>query len=210
VALAALCAAVGCTPADARAPGIQLTTVIHGDDVTLTWDGQTSDVVVEFATERAGPYTVLDFVPRTEHRYEHLDLMPATTFHYRVRPVEGPVSAAVTAVPGPPARGEDWLVPRTAPDGRAAPRSGGAPENLLVESVGADALLLTWTDNATDEDGYLVEHGVAGTFDVAFVVDPDVNRVGLIAEGADPADTYRVRAFHYGVASAVAWERTPG
>jgi hypothetical protein len=210
VLVVAVCAAVGCSPADAHAPGIQLTTTIRGDDVTLTWTGHTSDVVVEFATERAGPYTVLDFLPRAEHRYEHRDLMPTTTFHYRVRPVEGPVSEEVTAVPAAPVRGEDWLVPRTVPDGRAEPEPGGAPANLLVESVGADALLLTWTDNATDEEGYLVEHAAAGTFEVAFLVDPDVNHVGLIAEGADPADTYRVRAFHYGVASNVAYEQTAG
>jgi hypothetical protein len=206
----AVCASVGCSPAGAHAPGLRLTTAISGDDVTLTWDGHQSDVVVEFATEEGGPYTVLDFAPRDENRYEHPDLMPATTFYYRVRPVEGPTSEPAVAVPAAAVRGEDWLVPRTVPDDRAAPEPGGAPANLLVESVGTDALRLTWTDNATDEAGYLVEHEVAGTFQVVFLVDPDVNYTGLIAEGADPADTYRVRAFHYGVASNVAHEQTPG
>lgn len=206
----AVFASVGCTPADANAPGIHLTTSRAGDDVTLTWDGHRSDVVVEFATEPAGRYTALDFLPRARNSYQHPDLMPATTFYYRVRPVEGPASTPATAVPAAGVQGEDWLVPRTVPDDRATPKPGGTPANFLVESVGADALRLTWTDNSTDEAGFLVEHEVAGTFEVAFLVDPDVNYVGLIAEGADPADTYRVRAYHYGVASNVAHEQIPG
>lgn len=206
----AVFASVGCAPADANAPGIHLSTSRTGDDVTLTWDGHRSDVVVEFATEPAGRYTVLGFLPRARNTFEHPDLMPATTFYYRVRPVEGPVSAPATAVPAAAVQGEDWLVPRTVPDDRAAPKPGGTPANFLVESVGADALLLTWTDSSTDEDGFLVEHDVAGTFEVAFLVDPDVSYVGLIADGADPADTYRVRAYHHGVASNVAHEQIPG
>jgi hypothetical protein len=133
--------------------------------------------------------------------------MPATTFYYRVRPVEGPTSHAATAVPATErVEGEDWPVPATVPDARAAPKPGGAPANLLVETVGAGEQRLTWTDNATDEAGYLVERAVDGGFEVAFVVDADVNRVGLLDE---PADTFRVRAYHFGESSNVVSERTP-
>ncbi len=197
-----------CSSADANDDaGIRLSASITGDDVTLTWEGHRGDVVVEFATEPDGPYTVLGFVPRAQSTYEHPDLMPATTFHYRVRPVEGPASDAATVVSATDrVEGEDWLVPRTVPDDRAAPKPGGTPTNLLVESVGTDALRLTWTDNAADEVGYLVEHQVGGRFEVAFVVDADVNYVGLIGDGAD---TYRVRAYRYGEMSNVVSERTP-
>ncbi len=204
-------ASVSCSPAGANATGIGLAASISGDDVTLTWEGHESDVAsvfaVEFATEPGGRYTVLGFVPRSRRHYEHPDLMPATTFHYRVRPVEGPASDVVAAVPATVrVEGEDWLVPRTVPDTRAEPKPGGAPANLRVESVGPDALRLTWTDNSTDEEGFLVERRAGAAFEVAFVVDPDVNQVGLIAE---PADTYRVRAFRYGESSAVVSARTP-
>ena len=199
--------ASACSSADANDAGIRLSASITGDDVTLAWEGHRGDVVVEFATEPDGPYTVLGFVPGAQVTYEHPDLMPATTFHYRVRPIEGPASDAATVVPATDrVEGEDWLVPRTVPDDRAAPRPGGTPTNLLVESVGADALRLTWTDNAADETGYLVEHEVGNRFEVAFVVDADVNYVGLIGDGAD---TYRVRAYRYGEMSNVVTERTP-
>lgn len=199
--------ASACSSADANDAGIRLSASIIGDDVTLAWEGHRGDVVVEFATEPDGPYTVLGFVPRARATYEHPDLMPATTFYYRVRPVEGPTSDVVTAVPATDrVEGENWLVPRSVPDDRAAPKPGGTPTNLLVESVGADALRLTWTDNASDEAGYLVERQVGGRFEVVFVVDADVNYLGLIGEGAD---TYRVRAYRYGEMSNVVSERTP-
>lgn len=195
----------GCAPAAAQ--GIQLSSELTGDDVTLTWEGHRSDVVVEFATESDGRYTVLGFLPRSEDIYVHPDLMPATTFYYRVRPVGGPTSDVATVMPATDrVEGEDWLVPRTVPDSRAAPSPGGEPANLRVESVGTDKLRLTWTDNSTDEAGFLVEHQVGSEFEVVFVVDPDVNYTGLIAPAAD---TYRVRAFHYGEMSNVVSERTP-
>ena len=210
---AALCfalAASACAPADAHDGSdtdIRLSASLAGDDVTLTWKGHGGDVVVEFATEPAGRYTVLGFVPEDVARYEHPDLMPATTFYYRVRPVEGPTSDVATAVPATDrVEGEDWLVPRSVPDERAQAEPGGAPTNLLVESVGRGALRLTWTDNASDEEGYLVEHQVDGTFEVAFVVDANVNHVGLLDERAD---TYRVRAYRFGEMSNVVSERTP-
>ena len=200
-----LCVAAGCAPAATQ--GIHLSSSLTGDDVTLTWEGHQGDVIVEFATEPDGRYTVLGFVPRSEHVYVHPDLMPTTTFYYRVRPVEGPASEATTAVPATDrVEGEDWLVPRTVPDPKAAPSPGGKPANLRVESVGPDARRLVWTDNSTDEAGFLVEREVGGGFEVAFVVDPDVNYAGLTGE---TSDTFRVRAFHYGEMSNVVSERTP-
>ena len=200
--------ASACSTADAgNDTGIRLSASITGDDVTLNWEGHDGDVVVEFATERDGQYTILGFVSRAQARYEHPDLMPATTFYYRVRPVEGPASDVATVVPATDrVEGEDWLVPRSVPDDRAAPKPGGTPANLLAESVGPDSVRLTWTDNAVDEAGYLVEHQVDGRFEVAFVVDANVNYVGLIGDGAD---TYRVRAYRYGEMSNVVSERTP-
>jgi hypothetical protein len=201
--------AAGCACTPAAAQGIQLSSELAGDDVTLTWEGHRGDVVVEYATEPDGRYTVLGFLPRSRDTYVHPDLMPATTFYYRVRPVEGPTTKAVSAVPATDrVEGEDWLVPRTVPDPLAAPSAGGGPASLRVESVGADARRLTWTDNSTDETGFLVEREISGgvEFEVVFVVDPDVNYAGLIGE---TSDTFRVRAFHYGEMSNVVSERTP-
>ena len=207
-------ALVGCAPADANAPGIHLSSELTGDDVTLTWDGHRSGVVVEFATEPDGPYTILDFPPADRTTFEHPDLMPATTFYYRVRPVTGPTSTpSAPTVPVssdvPPAN-EDWIVPRTKPDPGADLKPGGTPTNLLAQTVAPDGLLLTWRDNATDEAGYLVEAEVDGGFQVVFVVDPDINSAGIITLESERADTYRVRAYRFGEQSNVVHEQTAG
>lgn len=192
--------------------GLRLAAELRGDDVLLRWDGGRSGgsgVVVEFATEVGGPYTVLEFAPPVRRGHLHPDLMPRTTFHYRVRPVVGPASPAVTPAPGPVAPGgEDWLVPRTVPDDRAAPTPGGAPANLVATTVGGDGVLLAWTDNSTDEEGFLVEAGAGDRFEVVFTVAPDVNAVGLITSGGP--QQYRVRSYRLGAPSNVVSEKTGG
>ena len=204
-------ALVGCAPADANAPGIHLSSALAGDDVTLTWDGHRGGVAVEFATEPDGRYTILDFVPADRSTFEHPDLMPATTFYYRVRPVTGPASAPATPVPIDvvPAD-EDWIVPRTVPDPAAKPAPGGAPTDLRARTVAPDGLLLTWRDNAADEAGYLVEAEVDGGFQVVYVVDRDVNSAGIITQESERAVTYRVRAYRFGPQSNVVHEQVPG
>lgn len=64
-------------------------------DIDLDWaDGPPGAAgrVLEFATAEAGPYTVLDYLPRQVSSYRHPDLMPHTTFFYRLRTYRGPVS----------------------------------------------------------------------------------------------------------------------
>ncbi len=84
------CSSAGAGPAPAITLNSDLTTPT---DVTLTWDGHKNQpVVVEFATEDEGPWTILDFLPGEISGYDHSDLLPQTTFQYRVRPIVGPVS----------------------------------------------------------------------------------------------------------------------
>jgi hypothetical protein len=67
-------------------------------DIDLDWTDDRPGVaghVLEFATEEAGPYTVLDHLPRRVSSYRHPDLMPHTTFFYRLRTYRGPVSRPV-------------------------------------------------------------------------------------------------------------------
>lgn len=69
-------------------------------DVDLDWtDGRpgVAGHILEFATEEAGPYTVLDHLPRQVSSYRHPDLMPNTTFFYRLWSYRGPVSRPARA-----------------------------------------------------------------------------------------------------------------
>lgn len=205
------CSSAGAGPAPAISLNSDLTTPT---DVTLTWDGHKNQpVVVEFATEDEGPWTILDFLPGEISGYDHSDLLPQTTFQYRVRPIVGPVSDVRTAVDAaPPPSNEDWLPPATRPDPSAKPVPQGAPTNVVVEATAPDGVQVTWTDNASDEAGYLIEvqETPENPFVVLFVVDPDVNTVGLITTPAQHTGTFRVRAYRFGERSNVTEEETGG
>ncbi|MBB5080466.1 fibronectin type III domain-containing protein [Nonomuraea endophytica] len=186
-------------------------------DVTLTWppgDQGVAGRVVEFATEPRGPYTILDFLPPGRTRYTHRDLIPRTTFYYRLRPYYGPASntVEVTLLPGPLEEDEahDWLDPRTLPQTVRGTGPGAAPENLRATVKHANGIAFTWTDRAGDEEGYLLEVRAkdAPGFRVAALLEPDVNAVGLVTLPEEKRAAYRVRSFRYGGPSPVVTQTT--
>ncbi|TXL85519.1 fibronectin type III domain-containing protein [Streptomyces sp. IB2014 016-6] len=200
-------------------------------DITLRWKDDEPAVAgrtVEFATEKAGPYTVLEFVPPGRTTYRHPDLMPETPFYYRLRPYFGPASPAVevSLPPGEPSEKEltgnqEWLTPRTvegpkAPKARTAPvtarGAGGADANEAAAPADfeptvkhATGIHFSWTDRAADEDGYLLEVRQAGSegYRPVALLDPDINSFGLITLPEEKRASYRVRAFVYGEQSNV-------
>ncbi|MET4925238.1 fibronectin type III domain-containing protein [Streptomyces sp. PSRA5] len=197
-------------------------------DITLRWKDDEPGAAgrtVEFATEKAGPYTVLEFMPPGRTTYRHPDLMPQTPFYYRLRPYFGPASAPVevSLPPGEPSEQEltgnqEWMTPRTAkgPKARSAPLTaggaGGADANAAAVPTDfrpivkhATGIHFTWTDRAADEDGYLLEVRQAGSkgYRPVALLDPDINSFGLITLPEEKRASYRVRAFVYGERSNV-------
>jgi hypothetical protein len=150
-------------------------------DVRLDWTGTdpaAAGRIVEFATAADGPWTTLEFMPVRQNSYVHPDLMPQTTFYYRLRPYFGPASDAVdVTVPGGSAGNDDkaWPAPATLPGGPAVTHSvrdgsaAGAPTRLKAKVLQSNGIQFTWTDNASDEEGYLVEDRPAGAADYKVV-----------------------------------------
>lgn len=197
----------GCSPGG-------LTAELAGPvDIDLTWTADPAGAagqVVEFATEPAGPWTILAFLPPGREHYRHPDLMPDTTFHYRIRPLRGAASAPVPvrlAAPRPgvePAAPDlSWAEPRTVPD--------GPPTGLRATVKGPDAVHFTWAGTGGGEDGQLIEVSPDGgpPWTVAMALDPGVNSVGLMTLPTERRAWFRVRAFTYGPSSTVA-HRTTG
>ncbi|MFE0151277.1 fibronectin type III domain-containing protein [Nonomuraea sp. NPDC059007] len=186
-------------------------------DVTLSWppgEQGTAGRVVEFATEPRGPYTILDFLPPGRSSYVHPDLIPRTTFYYRLRPYYGQASNTVEVAlpPGPLEEKLEhgWLDPRTLPHPAPGNAPGAAPENLRATVKHANGIAFTWTDRAGDEEGYLLEVRAkdAPDFRVAAVLEPDVNAVGLVTLPEEKRAAYRVRAIRYGGPSPVVTQTT--
>jgi hypothetical protein len=218
----------GCTkePAEddegARPVTRLVATLTTPTDAALTWkaaEPTAAGRIVEFATEPAGQYAILQFLGPEQTTFTHPDLMPKTPFYYRLRPYFGLASGPVQvnlpkgeltaqAQPGE----QDWASPRTLPGGPAGTSSlhvspgGAVPTGLKATVMNANGIRFTWTDHAKDEDGYLLEVKPAGrdSFAVATVLDPDVNSFGLVTLPEEKSASYRVRAFYYGPSSNIA------
>ncbi|GAA1690050.1 hypothetical protein GCM10009745_39160 [Kribbella yunnanensis] len=118
-ALCALLLLVGCAPTDQQ-QAFQLTADLVADDVTLRWSGAPTNaayLMIEYATEENGEYTILSFLPPDQHEFQHPDLMPATTFYYRVTPLTAPSAQPATADPRPKEIHLSWQDTSTNEDG---------------------------------------------------------------------------------------------
>jgi len=178
-------------------------TLVSPVDITLDWSGtpaDTSSTIVEFATEPDGRYTILDFVAAAQHTYKHPDLMPNTPFYYKVTPVHGPVSAPV-----------DVRLP-SATTFKAKPTepTAGTPTNVTAKSLSGDGVRVTWTDNATGEDGYPLEIKATGDpqYRVVGVIDPNSTFTELSTLPAERTASYRIRAYYRGTPSNLAHQTT--
>jgi len=233
LAVLLLLGTTGCAASAPEAAGLEPTTrltaaLVTPTDIALEWRGTEPDVAgytVEFATEPQGRYTILEFVPPRQVTYKHSDLMPETRFYYRVRPYHGLASREVEVTLSgaqPDERsekdGQEWAAPRTVPGAAVAKQSirnpgaatAAAPTDLRGTAVHADGISFTWTDHASDEEGYLLEARPDGAADFAViaVLDPDINSFGLVTLPNEKKASYRVRAFYHGAPSNVANQKT--
>jgi hypothetical protein len=210
-------------------PSTQLAaTLVSPTDITLEWKGHEPDAagrIVEFATEPHGKYTILQFLPPHQTTFTHPNLMPETPFYYRLRPFYGSASPSVQiALPEGPlnekAQKDDheWASPRTVPGApvmkqpirNVSTAGAAAPTDLKATVMHANGIKFTWTDHASDEEGYLLEVKPEGSsdFGAAAVLDPDINSFGLITLPNEKKASFRVRAFYYGKSSNVAHQMT--
>jgi hypothetical protein len=210
------------------APGVAIrlsARLISPTDITLRWTDREQGIaghIVEFATAPNGKYTILQFLPPGQTTFTHPDLIPQTPFYYRVRPYLGPVSRSIDITlpkADPRAAKKDeyrWAPPKVVRGGPVATRSirtdpaEAAPADLKGVPVHAEGIKFTWTDHASDEEGYLLEVRPKGRpdFSVVAVLDPDVDSFGLITLPSEKTASYRVRAYYYGTSSNLAHQTT--
>ncbi|MEV3860980.1 fibronectin type III domain-containing protein [Streptomyces sp. NPDC050095] len=209
------CAADRTTAHPAAEPAELTATRVSPVDIDLTWrtrEQGAAGQALEFATAPHGPYTLLQYLPAGQHTYHHRDLIPHTTFYYRLRPYLGTASRAVTVnLPGGRASPDDrpWARPRTtgrpAPDPARTGTAAAAPAGLSATVRAADGIEFHWGDRSADEAGFLLEDRPRGAaaFRVVAVVAPGIDTVGLTTLPDERRAQYRVRSFRYGPASNV-------
>jgi hypothetical protein len=166
-ASAALILALSACSAGAADPEQPLRGVLTtSTDIDLRWRDARPGIaghVLEFATEDTGPYTVLQYLAPQVTSYRHRDLLPHTTFSYRLRSYRGPTLRPVRA-------------------------------DL------ADSLRFTWTDNSSNEDGFLLEIRKRNShrYDPVAVLAPNAEATEFVPLPDEQHATYRIRAFVLG------------
>lgn len=205
-------------------------------DVVLRWTNGApgaAEYVVEYAYRPEGPFTVLADKLPGETTYEHPHLIPETTFYYRVRPVYGPASDPVevclpeslsdTEYANRYAASENNIgaEPQDLPDPvpmrktsirHPATAAEGGPSHLKVQLLTptVSEFNLTWTDHASDEEGFMLETKADGEkeFRVCAVYEPNINSIVRAFEPPQRRGWFRVRAYYYGVPSNMVFKRT--
>ncbi|WIX84036.1 fibronectin type III domain-containing protein [Amycolatopsis carbonis] len=205
----------GCSAAPAAAPAPPAhgltATLTTPTDIDLRWpagDPAAAGHLLEYANSAGGPWTALQYFPRSRTTYRHPDLIPETPFFYRVRDFFGPVSAVVQ--PGsvvPPGR----ATPPAAAVPARTPGDAAAPGDVTVVPAEDSSVHFTWADRSIDEAGFLVEirkPGVAGFVPVE-ITGPNTTTCALSLLPDEQGSTFRVRALYYGPLSPVV-NRTTG
>jgi hypothetical protein len=204
-------------------------TLVSPIDVVLKWNDASPVIAthtVEYATNPAGPFIILSFCPPSQTTYKHPNLMPQTTFYYRVRAIYGPTTdpVDVTLAEGLSDaeytdrynKPEDysWTAPKTLPDQApiekksirdAATTAAAAPTDLkaTLVSTTVSGFQFTWTNHSSDEDGFLLETKDEShpDFTVCAKIDPKINAFGWGFHPPQRKASFRIRAYYFGTPS---------
>ncbi|HDQ71335.1 MAG TPA: hypothetical protein ENN19_04465, partial [Chloroflexi bacterium] len=128
----------------------------------------------------AGAFATVATVGANVTSYNDTGLTPETTYTYRVRALRGGSSSA-------------WSNETSATT--QAPVPPNPPSNLAVTASSASQIDLTWTDNATDEDGFELQRKTGtGTFATIATLGANVSAYSDTGLTPETTYTYRVRA----------------
>jgi hypothetical protein len=162
------------------------------DQISLAWTDNSADET-GFTIERSADgsaWSVLTTVAANTASYADAGLPVGSSWFYRVSAFNAAGSSAPTDVVG-----ATTLIP-TPP---------AAPTGLSAAGSSFTAITLAWTDNASDEDGYVIERSPDGSaWSQLAALAPNSN--GYVDSGLVTGSTwsYRVRAFNEGGSSGFA------
>jgi len=161
-----------------------LTARVAPGQTTLSWTSSTAATGynIKRSTTSGGPYTTIDGTSAATTSYTDTGLSNGTTYYYVVSAVS---SAGETANSAEVSATQQSATP-------------AAPSNLTASAGSGGQINLTWTDNATNENGFQIERqtGVGGTFVEIAAVPGGVTTFSDTTTSGGPDYYYRVRAYN--------------
>ena len=158
-------------------------TVLNKNSISLTWTDN-SDNEASFVIQRSLNGTVwIEVGTVNENITSYIDngLSPSTSYQYRI--------VARNAFGN--------SLPSTKKTATTLPEVPVAPSDLIVEVMSQTVMQLSWTDNAVNEDGYIVQISLNGSTwaNIATISTPNVN--SYISTGLTSGTKYFYRVYAY-------------
>ncbi len=168
-------------------------TAVSSSQINLTWVDNANNedgVKIERRTGASTTYTEIAIVAANVTSYSNTGLTANTKYGYRIRSYNSAGNSAYSN-----------LVNATTLAGTTPP---SAPSNLVATAVSSSQINLTWTDNASNEDGFKIERktGAGGTYAEVGAVAANVTSFSNTGLAASTQYFYRVFAHNAGGNSA--------
>ncbi len=164
------------------APAALTANAVSSSQIDLSWTDNSANETsfqIEVSTDGA-TFAPLATVGANVSSYSHTGLSPASTYYYRVRACNAAgCSAFATA---------------NAQTGDAPP---AAPSNLAATAQGGTQINLSWVDNSSNEEGFLIERSLNGsTYQVIHTTGPNVTAYSSAGLQNNTRYYFRVRAYN--------------
>ena len=174
------------TPTAPAAPTNLAATAFSSSQINLTWTDNANNetgFILERSPDGVNNWTQVATPAQNATSASDTTVLASTQYFYRIRATNGV---------GPST--DSNVVNATTP---AAPSVPATPSNLAATAVSATQINLTWTDNANNETGFIVERSLNGTTGWTQVGTPATNATSFNNNTGLSAGTqyfYRVRA----------------
>jgi len=163
--------------------------------INLAWSDNSTDetnfVLQRSLTSNSG-FTTIATLPANTTTYVNSGLSGSTTYYYKVQATNS-------------AGGSTWSNTANATTTAGPPN---APSNLTAAASGSSVINLAWTDNSTDETGFVLQRSLTSGSGFTTIATLPANTTTYVNSGLTGSTTYYYRVQATNAAGSSAWSNT--